>query len=98
MISRILASEYASTPLSIGFLRPGVVDTPMQDDIRSKSKYDMPDVGRFKVLKEQGVLLDPKQVAKFIDWVLNEVDDVDFEEIEWDVRDESIRHKWEHYV
>lgn len=100
MISRVLAAEYsyAHLPLSIGFVRPGVVDTPMQEDIRSKSKEEMPDVGRFKVLKDQGVLMDPKVVARFIDWVLNEVDDVDFENTEWDVRDETIRHKWEHYL
>lgn len=43
---------------------PGVVDTPMQDQIRSTSENDFSQVDHFKALKEKGELSSPEDVAK----------------------------------
>ena len=98
MVYRVLSSELAPLGVTVGSARPGVVDTPMQDLIRTKDERDLPDVSRFKVLKENGALLQASEVAKFLDWLLNETDDVEFSEDEWDVRDEKNRARWQDYM
>lgn len=42
---------------------PGVVDTPMQEKIRSTSDKKFPDVSNFISLKENGDLVSPEEVA-----------------------------------
>jgi len=97
MMYRVLASELSPLGIAVGSARPGVMDTPMQDLIRSKSHKEMPDVNRFRVMKEKGMLLDPETVARFLDWLLNDTNDVEFSENEWDVRDHKFKHRWKHY-
>mmetsp|Transcript_1720 Transcript_1720/g.2466 ORF Transcript_1720/g.2466 Transcript_1720/m.2466 type:complete len:266 (-) Transcript_1720:263-1060(-) len=98
MVYQVLAAELAPLGIAVGSARPGVVDTPMQDLIRTKNETDMPDVSRFKIMKEQGSLVNPEEVAQFLDWLLHETDDVEFSEKEWDVRDDEFYHRWEHYI
>jgi NAD(P)-dependent dehydrogenase (short-subunit alcohol dehydrogenase family) len=100
MLYRSLSAELSPLGVSVGSVRPGVVDTPMQDLIRSKSELELPDVARFRQLKEQGTLMDPDEVATFIDWLLNETDDVEFSEKEWDVResDRNQQRPWENFL
>jgi benzil reductase ((S)-benzoin forming) len=98
MMYKSLSIELSQMGIAVGSARPGVVDTPMQDLIRSQSEDKFPDVSRFKVMKEQGRLMNADDVAIFIDWLLNETDDVEFSEKEWDVRDEIARPRWEAYL
>mmetsp|Transcript_6835 Transcript_6835/g.12855 ORF Transcript_6835/g.12855 Transcript_6835/m.12855 type:complete len:261 (-) Transcript_6835:50-832(-) len=97
MLYRCLAMELSSLGVTVGSARPGVVDTPMQDLIRQKDDQDVPDVSRFRQLKEQGTLIDPTEVAIFLDWLLNETNDVEFSEKEWDIR-ETDRKRWENFL
>ena len=98
MIYKVLASEVSHLGIAVGSARPGVVDTPMQDLIRQKTSAEMPDVSRFQIMKKQGSLVNPEDVAKFLDWLLHETNDVEFSEQEWDIRDEVSLHRWENYV
>lgn len=50
---------------------PGVVETPMQEEIRAMSPEQFPEVGRFVELYEKGELRDPERVAGEI-WALLE--------------------------
>lgn len=50
-------------PVEILSLAPGIVDTPMQGEIRESSESDFPDIHRFKEFKEQGHLSKPEDVA-----------------------------------
>ncbi|MGH8946369.1 MAG: SDR family NAD(P)-dependent oxidoreductase [Acidimicrobiia bacterium] len=43
---------------------PGVIDTAMQEEIRSVSAEDFPDVERFRRLHNEGDLIDPKVAAE----------------------------------
>ena len=52
--------------LSICSLAPGVVDTPMQAQVRSVSEREFPDVERFRAMKADGVLRDAGAVARDI--------------------------------
>lgn len=91
MLYRILSEELRDRRIGVGSLRPGVVDTAMQELIRSKSETDFPDVARFRALKREGALETPESVARFILAVL-EIEDPDaFSAIEWDIRDHGHR-------
>lgn len=99
MVYKVLSAEISSTHgISVGSARPGVVDTPMQDLIRQKTIEEVPDVSRFQLMKKQGSLVDPEDVAKFLDWLLHETNDVEFSEKEWDIRDDEVLHRWENYI
>jgi benzil reductase ((S)-benzoin forming) len=50
MMARILDSELSSSPIRVGSVRPGIVDTPMQTVIRTTG--DFPDKARFIGFKE----------------------------------------------
>lgn len=52
---------------------PGVVATPMQEEIRATAERDFPDVGRFIAMHREGVLRDPKVVAEEL-WALLDED------------------------
>ncbi len=49
--------------LKISSVAPGVVDTGMQEQIRSLSSEDFPQVERFKTLKEESKLTSPDKAA-----------------------------------
>ena len=68
MATRVAAleAEKNDTTLSICSLAPGVVDTPMQGQIRNISEQDFPDVARFRAMKAEGVLRDAHDVARDI--------------------------------
>jgi benzil reductase ((S)-benzoin forming) len=61
-----LEQEDSENPVKIISFAPGVVDTPMQEKIRSTSEEDFPDVERFITLKNENSLLDADYVAKEI--------------------------------
>ncbi len=68
MATRAAALEAASDDptLSICSLAPGVVDTPMQAQVRSVSEHEFPDVERFRAMKADGTLRDANAVARDI--------------------------------
>lgn len=98
MVYKVLAAELMPLGIAVGSARPGVVDTEMQELIRAKTEYEVPDVSRFKVMKEQGSLVDPDDVAKFLDWLLHATDDMEFSEKEWDIRDDESLYRWEDFI
>ena len=61
-LARTLANEEAGK-IAVWSIRPGVVDTEMQADIRAKGEslgMDAPSVKKFKDLHEQGNLVKPE--------------------------------------
>ena len=52
-------------------VRPGVVETAMQEQIRDMAERDFPDVERFRELAARGALLEPEDVATQL-WTLLE--------------------------
>jgi len=93
MLYKVYTKELDES-VRFGSLRPGVVDTPMQDVIRGTSKEDFPMVDRFIGFKKERQLADPAMVARFIEWVLCETSDEAFSAEEWDIRDESHHGDW----
>ena len=65
MATRAAALE-AATGLSVCSLAPGVVDTPMQAQLRNATEREFPEVARFRAMKAEGVLRDAGAVARDI--------------------------------
>ena len=65
MATRAAALEAAANDptLAICSLAPGVVDTPMQGQVRAASEDAFPDVARFRAMKADGVLRPAEDVA-----------------------------------
>lgn len=92
MLYQMLNAEHAD--VATGSVRPGVVDTPMQELIRSQSKADFPAVERFRQLQQEGQLRAPEDVASFIAWVLTETTDFAYRQHEWDINDPAHTADW----
>ncbi len=59
-----LEQSYKEQGVEVLALAPGIVDTPMQAEIREASKEDFQEVDRFVAFKENGDLVHPEIVAK----------------------------------
>lgn len=58
--------EREAHPFQLVNIRPGVIDTDMQDSIRASNADDFPAIGRFIGLKNSGSLQAPQNVATII--------------------------------
>lgn len=56
--------EERSDPITVVSVAPGVVETPMQAEIRAMDEADFPNVQRFRDLKSEGILRVPEDVAR----------------------------------
>ena len=65
MTSRVAGLEAGlnAPGLIVCSLDPGVIDTPMQEQIRAKTESEFPEVERFRKMKQQGDLRQPDEVA-----------------------------------
>lgn len=65
MASRVAALDARThgQAVHVVSLAPGVIDTPMQAQVRGVSEAAFADVGRFRKMKEDGVLRPPADVA-----------------------------------
>ena len=98
MMYRVLDLELAPRGVRVGSVRPGVVDTPMQDLVRDQDAGVFPDLPRFLDLKESGSLKDPVEVAQFLDWILRGVGADEFAAEEWDIYEERHQSRWSNFT
>jgi NAD(P)-dependent dehydrogenase (short-subunit alcohol dehydrogenase family) len=84
MIYLVLKEELKRYKIAVGSVRPGVVDTPMQDEVRSADPEDFPALPRFLELKKDNKLFEPQAVADYIYTILTESSDEEFSAQEWD--------------
>ena len=90
MVYQMLDTELkgkGNSNIRVGSLRPGVVDTPMQEVVRSSDRKVFPNIDRFVQLKESNGLIQPQDVAKFTYSLLCEKSAEEFASKEWDIRD-----------
>jgi len=73
---------------------PGVVDSPLQEKMRSSNSKIFPSVDLFKGFFLRGELLDTATVAKFLAWLLLNVESAEFTKDDWDIYDTSHHAKW----
>ncbi len=87
MIYQVLKEELKAHNVLIGSVRPGVVDTPMQDEVRTANADYFPALQRFMDLKKNNELIKAEDVADFIFHFLTETDDEQFSAEEVAFRD-----------
>lgn len=85
MMFQILKSDLKKYGIVIGSAFPGIVDTPMQQLIRSAKPEDFPLVEKFRKFKERGKLISPEKVAQHFMWLLLHTDDETFSQKDWDI-------------
>lgn len=100
MMYRCLSTELSHHGILVGSVRPGVVDTPMQDIVRG---YDgpvehFPSLKKFHDLHESGKLESPATVATYLHWLLSEISDDEFVSDEKDIRDSRGDPRWERFL
>jgi benzil reductase ((S)-benzoin forming) len=86
--------ELKSLGILVGSAKPGIVDTRMQDHLRTCDVKDFPAAGIFKGFYERNELLSPDTVAKFLSWLVLEADGEAFTKGDWDIYDMSHREFW----
>jgi NAD(P)-dependent dehydrogenase (short-subunit alcohol dehydrogenase family) len=85
MTAQVWRAELGDTGVLVGSVRPGVVDTPMQDHIREQTREAFPNVDRFIQLKQQGKLYRPATSADYVARVLLDSGDAAYADGEWDI-------------
>jgi NAD(P)-dependent dehydrogenase (short-subunit alcohol dehydrogenase family) len=95
MLGQLLKDELAQRNIWFGSVRPGIVDTPMQAEIRGLAHENFPMVEQFRQYKVTGALVTSELVAQYLEWLLLEVSGPQLGEKEWDIRDMEWHHAWQ---
>jgi len=98
MLGQLLKDELAQRNIWFGSVRPGIVDTPMQAEIRALEPENVPMVEQFRQYKATGALVTSELVAQYLEWLLLEVSGPQLGEREWDIRDAEWQSAWQKLV
>lgn len=86
MLTSCMDKELKAHGIRAGSAAPGVVDTPMQDQVRLSDPDAFPDLQRFLDLKTHNKLTAPEETAAYLWWLLSEVPAETFATTAWDIR------------
>jgi benzil reductase ((S)-benzoin forming) len=86
-----LNSELKEREIYFANLRPGMIDTNMQTNLRNTEKSKLPDRQFYIDSKQNNQLLSPDSVAKFVAKVVLETDNNVFCSTSWNVHDERYK-------
>jgi benzil reductase ((S)-benzoin forming) len=87
MIYQVLRDELKDKGILVGSIRPGIVDTPMQDNVRQVPEENFPMRSKFIGFKENNQLSDPAIVGQQLAKFLCDTTDAVFSEKELDLRE-----------
>lgn len=85
MLYQIINSECKPEKVIAGSLKPGVIDTPMQNLLRNTDSNKLPSKEIFENMQTNQQLRSPESVAKFITHVLLTTSNEQFTAREWDI-------------
>lgn len=86
MLTNCMDVELKARGIRAGNAAPGVVDTPMQGQVRESDPNAFPNLQRFLDLKANDQLTDPAETARFMWHLLTEADPEAFASTAWDIR------------
>lgn len=95
MIYKMLKVELRKENIIIGSVKPGIVDTAMQDLIREAYSHEMPHLKKFHDLYTKKELEPTERVAKFLYWILTKTSNEEYSKMEWDIREKKYLKKWD---
>ena len=87
--------ELSGQGILVGSVKPGVVDTAMQEQIRNLDEERFPMLENFRSLKRNNELLHPNTVSRFLAWLLLDAKPEIFTEKDQDIRDEALKPLWD---
>lgn len=90
MLYQVINAECDPTSVIAGTLRPGVIDTPMQQLLRATTDSALPAKAMFEDFFVQNKLRTPESVAKFITKILLTTTDEEFKAGEWDIDKDDV--------
>lgn len=79
--------ELATQQITLASVRPGVVDTEMQAEIRQAVHPSFVQRPYFEMLKQQGQLINAEQVAHYLYRLCTDISAEELISKEWDIRD-----------
>jgi benzil reductase ((S)-benzoin forming) len=94
MLKECFNTEFKDKNIVFASAMPGIVDTPIQEKIRSCDPEIFPAVDIFKKFFQRGELLSPMIVAKFLSWLLLNTSDEKYIQGDWDIYHESHHSEW----
>ena len=80
--------------ISVSSVKPGIIDTAMQKEIREAQNMAPNKQDFFLRLHAENKLISPEVVARFLAWLLLEVDKEQYVATEWDIYDTSHHKAW----
>ena len=86
--------EFKRLQIYCGSAMPGVVDTPIQTELRTCSASQFPSVNTFHDFFQRGELLKPQTAAKFLSWLLLSVENERFTQGDWNIYDREHHAYW----
>ena len=90
-----LKVDLADSGVAVGSAHPGVVDTEgLWDHAKLAKEAGLAHAAYFDKLKDEGAMLSPQYVAKFLGFLLEETSDQEFSAKEWHVKDEVLLPRW----
>ena len=92
MLTRCWQLECSMIPCTS--VMPGIIDTNMQRQIRSATSMETEKVDFFVGLQKNNQLLSPTTVAKFLCWLLLDIDNALYLSKEWDIYDQTHHQAW----
>jgi len=95
MIFLMQNEELKGKGILTGSIRPGIVNTEMQDEIRQADLVKYSNMQRFHDLYNNDKLESCERVAKMVSWLLLEASDDQFTEKEHDLRHEDTAQLWD---
>ena len=87
MLYNVLKNDLSDFDIKIGSVCPGIVDTPMQEYIRSLDNKIFPQIELFKIFKEKNKLLNPEKVAYHLFWLLLHTSNNIYIKKDWDIKE-----------
>ncbi|MBB1390232.1 SDR family NAD(P)-dependent oxidoreductase [Shewanella sp. SG44-6] len=94
MVYECFKAEFPINKVAFCLVSPGMVDTPMQEQIRQADPNELPMVEAISALYADNKLLVPSVVADFLKWLLLTVDVHDFNQNIWDIYEEKHHSFW----
>ena len=89
-----LQKELGNSHFYFSNLRPGMVDTALQENLRNTNSKILPTQDFYVRAKKEGRLISPEIAATFIAWVMLHTNNQIFIENFWNIYDDSIHSKW----
>ena len=80
--------------IAFASVMPGIIDTDMQEIIRSSSSMDPEKIEFFNQLYTKDKLVSKETVASFLCWLLLDVAKDKYVAKEWDIYDKTDQNKW----